>query len=222
MKFVYPEINKVFEADANFVNTLVIENQELFCRIIEDIYNQINGFDGKSVLSADNKILPIHKHLEILSQFIPFEINRKKLLSKICSALEEKAISDEYYYQTTELMNKIEKYLLELSFDFTCNISFENIGIASLIKASGMEISDDYNSLGEKIIDLIELITEFDRKKFYVIINLRNYLSDEETTLFMDTVINHGFAVLMIEGNEHPPLPKEKRYIVDKDLCEIG
>ena len=32
-----------------------------------------------------------------------------------------------------------------------------------------------HDSLGEKIIDLVELITEFDREKFYVIINMYFY-----------------------------------------------
>lgn len=79
-----------------------------------------------------------------------------------------------------------------------------------------------HDSLGEKIIDLMELITEFDREKFYVIINLRSYLSDEETERFMDTVIRHRFSVLMIESNEHLLLPQESRFLVDKDLCEIS
>lgn len=79
-----------------------------------------------------------------------------------------------------------------------------------------------HDSLGEKIIDLMELITEFDREKFYVIINLRSYLSDEETERFMDTVIRHRFSVLMIESNEHLLLPRESRFLVDKDLCEIS
>ena len=79
-----------------------------------------------------------------------------------------------------------------------------------------------HDSLGEKIIDLMELITEIDREKFYVIINLRSYLSDEETERFMDTVIRHRFSVLMIESNEHLLVPRESRFLVDKDLCEIS
>lgn len=222
MKYVYPKIGKVFETDGNLVNTLVIENQGLFCRIIEDIQNQINGFDGKSVLSIDNKIIPINKNLEVLSQFIPFEINRKNLISKICSAIEAKSAEEEFCYKASELMTQIESFMMEISFDFACNLSFEKLNFASLVKASGLEIADDYDSLGEKIIDLMELITEFDREKFYVIINLRSYLSDEETAQFMDTVIRHRFSVLMIESNEHLLLPCESRFIIDKDLCEIS
>ncbi len=222
MKYVYPEIGKVFETGSDFVNTLVIENQGLFCRIIEDFQNQINGFEGKGVLSTDDKIMPMNKNLEVFSQFVPFEINRKNLISKICSAIEAKAINEGFCFKTSELMTEIESFLMELSFDFDCNLSFEKLNFASLVKASGLEIADDYDSLGEKIIDLMELITEFDREKFYVIINLRSYLSDEETERFMDTVIRHRFSVLMIESNEHLLLPRESRFLVDKDLCEIS
>lgn len=222
MKFVYPEIGKVFETDGSFINTLVIENQGLFCRLIEDVQSQVNGFEGRSVLSEDNKILPINKNLEVLSQFVPFEINRKNLISKICSAIETKAISDEYYGRTCELLNEIERYLMDITFDFSCDLNFEKINASALIKAAGVEVADDYESLGEKILDLMELVTEFDRRKFYVIINLRSYLSDEETALFMETALQHRFSILMIESGERPLLPQECRFLVDKDLCEIG
>lgn len=222
MKFVYPEIDKVFKIVNDYVNTLVIENQGLFCRIIEDLQNQINGIDGKSVLSVDDKILPINKNMEIFSQFIPFDINRKNLVTKICSAIENKAVSEELYYETSEIINGIEKYLIKLSFEIDCNLNFEKLGIASLVKASGLEIADDYDSLGEKIVDLMELIEKFDRKKLFVIINLRSYLSDEETARFIDTVLRHRLSVFMIESNDRPLLPRESRFIVDENLCEIS
>ncbi len=94
MKYVYTEIVNVFETGSDFVNTLVIENQGLFCRIIEDFQNQINGFAGKGVLSTDDKVMPMNKYLVVFSQFVPFEINRKNLISKICSAIEAKAIKE--------------------------------------------------------------------------------------------------------------------------------
>lgn len=39
--------------------------------------------------------------------------------------------------------------------------------------------------------------------------------------LFMDTVLSHGFHILMLENYAYPVLPRESRWIVDRDLCEI-
>ena len=67
----------------------------------------------------------------------------------------------------------------------------------------------------------MELVTEFDRKKLYITINLRSYIDDIETEKFIDTVLNHSYNLIMIESYEHSRLPNEQRYIIDADLCEI-
>lgn len=125
------------------------------------------------------------------------------------------------YAKTLELIGEIEKYLMDISFDFSCDIQYNKLNIGSVIKASGFEINDSYTSLGEKIIDYMELVTEFVGKKLFLTVNLRSYLSDHEASDFMKTLLSHGYHVIMLESSEHPRLPEESRYIIDADLCEI-
>ena len=66
MNFVYPDINFVFNTTEKGVHTLVIENQSMFQAVITDIYGQVQGNDGKSVVSVENKPLTFAKHCEIL------------------------------------------------------------------------------------------------------------------------------------------------------------
>ena len=221
MKFVYPEINHAFDTNIDKVNSLVIENQQLFSEIIADIRNQIDGFDGKGVLSENDKIITFQKNAELLVQFIPFDLNQKTLVSKASSALEQIAVSGEYFQETAEILSKIEAYLLEISSNLSCDCNFSKISAGSMIKASGFEFKEDYDNLCEKIIDYFELVTEFDRKKLFFTINLRSYVSDKEMELFIETVIQHGYNLLMIESGEHPLLKSEQRYIIDSALCEI-
>ena len=221
MKFVYPEINHAFDTNIDKVNSLVIENQQLFSEIIADIRNQIDGFDGKGVLSENDKIITFQKNAELLVQFIPFDLNQKTLVSKASSALEQIAVSGEYFQETAEILSKIEAYLLEISSNLSCDCNFSKISAGSIIKASGFEFKEDYDNLCEKIIDYFELVTEFDRKKLFFTINLRSYVSDKEMELFIETVIQHGYNLLMIESGEHPLLKSEQRYIIDSALCEI-
>ena len=222
MKLVYPEIDCVFDTGCGIINTLIIENQNLMCSLINDIQNQLSGLDGKTVLSENDIILPIDKKLELLDRFIPFDMNGKALISKIAADLEKKAVSDEWYQRTSELLSHMESLLSNIAFDYSCSIEFTKIGIGSLIKASGIEICDDYDSLGEKIIDYFELIHEFIGKKLFVTVNLRSYISDRETELFMQTALDHEFNIIMIENCEHKRLQQEKRLIVDADLCLIS
>lgn len=222
MKFVYPEIDCIFDADCGIINTLIIESPNLMYSLVKDIRDQLSGLDGRSVLSEGDKIISIEKRLELIDRFIPFDMNGKALISKITADIEKKAVSDEWYPLTAELMSRAESLLSNLAFDYSCNIEFTKVNIGSLIKASGVEICDDYASLGEKIIDYFELIHEFIGKKLFVTVNLRSYISDSETELFMETALAHEFQILMIENCEHKRLPQEKRLIVDGDLCLIS
>lgn len=221
MRLVYPDIQCCFDTELDRVNCIVIENQQLFYSLLRDIENQFAGFDGVLVVSENGKPLKTDKYLEVLSQFFPFDINKKSLLNKITAELEAKAVSTDYYEKTVELLSGIEQHLINLAFDFSCDVCYNKLDIGSIVKAAGVQINDTAECLSEKIIDYIELVTEFDRKKLFITVNLRSFISDSEASLFMQTAISHGYHIIMLENCEHTRLDEEKRYIVDRDLCEI-
>ena len=91
------------------------------------------------------KILHIAKYLELIISFAPFEISQKHLLNKAAAALGRIAVDETHYMKSMELMSLIEKWLLDLSMDVTGNVDFTKISPDSILKASGMEFSDDYD-----------------------------------------------------------------------------
>ncbi len=222
MKFCYPEIKSTFDSDARKVNTIVIENQRLLRELLQDIHCQINGDSGNAVLSDQDSPLPISRNLELLDCFVPFELNKKALLNKLIGKLAKEAVSEEYYMETRELLGQIESYLMKLSQEVNCTVGFSNITEESLIKSVGVEIPEEYDSLGEKIIDYMELVYELIGKKLFLLYNLRCVMVDEETNMLMKTILDHSFHCIMIENHEYELLEFEKRYIIDKDLCEIS
>ena len=221
MKFVHPEISRVFNTEDTLVNTLVIENQSFMCRLLNDLHNQIDGLNGQCVISENDVPVSCAKCAELLDTFVPFDINKKPLLTKISAALERKAASSEYWEQTGRILTDFSNYLDELAFDFPCDIIFPKIGIGSLIKGAGPELRDDYGSIGEKVIDYMELVRTFDRDKLFFTLNMRSFVTDDETEQFMKTAVSHGYHVIMIESSDRPRLQTENRLIIDIDLCEI-
>ena len=180
MNFVYPDINFVFNTTEKGVHTLVIENQSMFQTLITDIYDQIQGSDGKSVISFENKPLPFAKHCEILSQFIPFSLNKKTLVTKITQLLTTRAVVDEHFVEMAELLAKVETIMYDLAFDLALDIEFNSITAEALIKAAGVSLKEEYESLAEKVIDYMEMVNTLERRKLYILVNFRSYVSDEE------------------------------------------
>lgn len=221
MKIILSGINKVFDCSQNEVCTVVIENPDLMRGIVEDIQKQIDGLDGMSVLSEDNKLLRMDKYAEQIIQFAPLDMNKKTIINKISAQLQKLAVDDSHLLKTNELLTAWEELCMNLEFEMPVNIEFEKINVETLIKASGIAIADDYDSLTEKVIDYMNLVEEYECRKLFIFVNMRNFVSDREMQLFVDVIVARGYQVIMLEGAEKSRLKGEKRYLIDADMCEI-
>lgn len=221
MKIILPEIDYVFDCGQEKCTCIIVENQKLLYKILEDLSVQMAGESGKTVVSEENITLGIGKYCELISQFAPFDINRKNLLTKVGTRMHQLAVADEHYLKIQEILAGWERYLMELSMEMVGNFEFPKISADSLIKAAGVQVENSYDSLGEELLDYFELVQEYDMKKLFVLVNLRSYLSDEEMNLFLEGILNRRIEVLLLESTERKMLEYEERYIVDRDLCVI-
>lgn len=221
MKIAFYGIEDVFECDGETRWTVVVENQKKFSEILMDIVAQLEGNEGRTVLSKDNSLLRMDKNLELLSQFLPFDINRKSLLTKITARMQEMAVGEDFYLQTQELLGEWEKFCLDLSVQLVGDFNFTKISVESLLKSAGVEIEGSYERLGEKILDYMELVNAYEGTKVFVFVNLRSFIDDVEMKVFLEEVIKRNYEAIFIESSEHPIISGEKRYIIDADLCNI-
>ena len=140
-------------------------------------------------------------------------------MTKIVSSLEKRTQLPEHYENTVKLLSGIEKYVIDLTVDFPCDLIYNKLNISSVLKAVGIEIADDSGSLAEKILNYMELVREFEGDKLFITVNLRMFIEDGEARPFLESVLMHKYNLLMLEGTSHAVLPEEKRYTVDNDLC---
>lgn len=222
MKIILRGINKVFDTNINYVNEVIIENQKLLLEILEDFNLQFNGGTGENVISENDKVLTTDKYCEVHSRFVPFEMNSKLLNSKLNAAMEKVALLGEHYNATMEEIGRLEKYFEEISFELQGDIQFNKINISSLIKAVGISFNENYENLKEKILDYIELVTEYDKEKVFIFLNLRTFISDDEMKIFIAEIVKRHYQILLLESNERKLLPNCTRCIVDSDLCIIS
>lgn len=223
MKYAHPEIGTVFDFDNGKINALVIENPDFFCKLLTDFYSQLCGADGEGIVSLSDTPVDMAKYVELLDVFVPFELNRKSLLTKITAALEKNATEPEHYEETMRFLRDAEVYFDKIAFDFPCDIVFPKLSsIGALLKSAAPELRDDSSDLCEKLLDYFELVREFDRDKLFILVNFRSYVSDDKFELFAQSVLSHGYRVFLIESSERKRASTENRLLIDKDLCEIG
>lgn len=221
MKFVYPYFDDVISFGEGFVYSIVAENQKVMRELVEDIASQAAGNNGECVLSISNKPCPINKNAELLTDFAPFDINQKTLISTIVSKLETQAVGEDHFSETSALLCKIENYVDDIAFDLDCEIKFTKLTVSSLLKACGLSIKDDYNNSLEKLIDYMDMVCRFEKEKLFVTVNMRSFFTDKEMNDFAETAVSHKFKILMLESVERTKLPYEKRLLIDDDMCII-
>lgn len=223
MKLIHALIDNIIKlGDEEKVNLLVVENQKLFTVLLTDLFNQINKLEGRFILSYDNAPIEIFKNMELVTEFIPFEINKKSLLNKLYKRVNSIAENEDFILKTRELHSYIREYAQSLAEDINHDIDFSyECDISYILRAVNFRFKEDYSSIAEKIIDYMILVREFDGDKCFVLVNLRNYISDSEIDEFYKTVLYHKLKVLIISASDYPSSAYEKKLIIDKDLCEF-
>jgi len=221
LKLVCPYLNSLIEIKDGEVFSLTIENQQLFREIVEDMHYQQNGEKGNIVVSENNTPVPFSKRVEIFESFAPFDLNSKSLISKAVSRLEKTANDAEHYLETSRILADIENYITALCFSMPFDVECGRLNAGALIKSVAISFINDYSTQLEAVVDCMNIITTLDSEKLFVTINIRSYFPDSEMELFVKTIGDNGFKVLMLESSARKIIPGTKRLLIDSDLCEI-
>lgn len=222
MRLVYPPINLILELSETVISTVVVENQNLFYEMIADLNAQQEGLEGIWVLSKDNTPIEISKNIDLITQLIPFIINRKELINKLYSKLKQISYNEEMQMCTNEMLSKIEQYILKLTEECSGElVTGAATDITPLLKMFNVCYNDEYKTLPEKLIEYIFAVNEYHNERLFVIVNLRSYVNDKNAQLLFDTLLNHKIKLVDIECIERTKLVGESRIIIDNDLCVI-
>lgn len=221
MKIVTSLLPEEIIIESEKVVSLVIENQRLMLNVLEEIYNAVNCGESNIVFSVETNIIKASQLVELITTFVPFEMNEKRFISKISALLEHEALNEHCYADTIELLTSIEYQIDRWADCLPCSIEHKNINVASLIKMCGIAIDDDSASDLERVFNYMMIVRELLGERLFIFVNMRSFFDDTEMKSFIDTVIMHGFYVLLIEGQDRGMLDNMKRVIIDSDLCMI-
>lgn len=221
MKLSSPYFDTLLELREGEPLLLEIEAQSLFRKFSEDLRRQADGESGEAVLSVEDSPVPLSRYAEILDCFAPFDINTKSMLTKIAAALERGAVDEEHYLATSALLANIERHITELCFDLPVRIECRKLTAGAVIKAASPAIAEDFASPLEALLSYMSVISDLDRNKLYITVNMRSYFDDEEMTEFIGEIRKKQFHVLLLESSARERIAGLNRLTIDRDLCEF-
>lgn len=220
MKLVHEKI----ERHINFENAnnyfLLIENPEEFFRLTQELVMQVNGEDGKWILS-DIETLDIEKNLEVIYDYYTLSLNSKKadtyVKNQILKIAKEGDFLEDLSRINVEIINLNNKLMKQIDLPLLAN---EDVTFEDLYKISNFSIVEEL-SLPEKLLDFVDLQIRLRNIKVVVLISPFSYFSCGTLCALIKQFEYRDLRVLLIDTQNHK-LPKNfEKIIIDKDLCVI-
>lgn len=221
MMLAHPLLQSPIKFRENSVPVLIVENGQLFRQLIADLLAQENGEPGEFALSDNSSLIEIGKNVQITLNPLFLELDGRRILTKI----QQMAVTaaEDQPAKTAECLAALNDYGAALTAAIPFNVTFSEMGNADdVVKALAFHVDMEEMSIPEQLLEMMRLHRECFRKKLFVFVNLKAFLSEEEITLFYQSVFYEKLSVLLLEsGQKETVRPYEEVRIIDEDLCEF-
>lgn len=223
MKLVYPGIETHIILEQGKPTFLILENAKLFREVVQDIFNQVNGIEGKAVLSDEDEIIPLNKQIDLILDLFSLNCNSHKMLSKLQGELAQIAVGEELYKDTSDILSKLQMYAGALADNAKYPLKFnEEMGIVELVKMLNFKFDLQEESILEKVVSYMIVSKEYLKIDTFVFINLQSVITSAELKELFKQIAYEKITILLIESVSRDKIMDEYRIIIDNDLCEIN
>lgn len=182
--------------------------------------NALKLLSASRVLSENDEILDISKCSAFTESYLPFQINDKKVSSKLYSALRDIAETN-FLQDYRSICVQISSFISKLNAESDCPISCEEeIDMTALFKVLGVNIESG-DTLLEKLLMYIRVKSCFLGIRCFFFVNLKTFLTAKELEMFYHEAELMEICIFLLENTFKPKLACERVVIIDNDLCEI-
>lgn len=223
MKINVNYIDNELIVEDNKILNIEIYNKKFFYRFIKDLNLIENGnaIEEISAFNKQNEEINLTNKIEILSDFLDFDLYNKKYSSDfqkyIVKNSEEKNIDKivKEYSKVYDLISNIVN-LIDIPITIKNDFDFE-----SIIKSFKFEVNF-FDNLLNNLIDLLEVKLNLSKEKKYVFINLKSYLSNEDLLELYKYIFAKNINSIFIDTNKYDDLNDNvNKIIIDTDLDEF-
>lgn len=222
IKIIHPHLETPLIVSEEFVQLLIIENPNEFYKTVSGLYNQFDGAEGEFIFLEDDKEIAAFNAGEVIINVFDFELNDKKLLNMLYKRLEKQSFEGGSYNLLDKANESIASLMYSVFQEFPFSLVFNELAPADLFKLAGVKFEKTYDTFLEKIICYINAVVSLKNNDFFVFVNLKSVLNDEELDLLYKHCSNEKIGLLLIESSKlRDYLEYEKAVVITADLCEI-
>ncbi|GEM_PF-1860585 len=205
----------------NFYN-VVIENQINYRQYLQSLKNQLENKDPFLLLYDNDKEKDLSKEAFLIDNPLSIQIDEKKMNTLIQKEIAAK-ITEDQKEKFEILQHQITEYIESISMDYPLPVSFDlDYSLISLLKSISLQTASDFPSYLEYMVNQIKKISFVLKYNVFFIVNLQDYLSDEEMQSFIKEM--NSLEIFFVIVSSHLPISRiSNEFIIqiDKDLAEL-
>ena len=172
-------IDKLSFDDTNN-NILVIEETDLFSKIISSLYSY-DKEENDIVIYNHEKVM-LKNQILFITDIFGFDFQTKTIINKLNNDICKQIMSNsELELDIIQKINSINNLIDDYLFDYNLDIKIkEEKQIENYIKYLVLSIECHENSLFEKMINIIEIISELFPDLYIICFNQLNYFNKQQ------------------------------------------
>ena len=212
MKINFSILDEPIELNSGTI--LAIEDITVFSYLVRQLYNYSE--DGELKL-FDKKLHSLKEsELMIVTDILGYDVNAPTILKLIHADLENQLNEKP---EVKSMVEKLAATITEL-IAFEClenelDLEYDEITILELIKALGVKIETQSDTIFEKCLEIIQVYHYLSKKRLLIFVNAGAYLTEDEMEKLLEYSCLTSQTVLFVEPRKLYDFPQ---YILDEDF----
>ncbi|WP_306473142.1 type II-A CRISPR-associated protein Csn2 [Streptococcus macedonicus] len=216
MKINFPILDEPIELSNATI--LTIEDVSVFSNLVRQLYS----YTEESELKLFDKKLKSLKESELLlvTDILGFDVNSSSMLKLIHADLESQ-LNDkpEVKSMIENLANTITELIAYECLENELDLEYDEITILELIKALGVKIETQSDTIFEKCFEILQIFNFLSKKKLLVFVNSGAYLTKNEMEKLIEYIKLSNQKVIFLEPRRLYDFPQ---YVLDSDYFLIA
>lgn len=192
---------------------LTVEDVTVFSSLVRYFYTytedaQVNIFDDKFKSLKESELM-------VVTDILGFDVNSAAML-KLIHADIEKQLNEkpEVKSMVEKLANTITELISYECLENELDLEYDEITILELIKALGVQIETQSDTVFEKCFEILQVYNYLSKKRLLIFINVGAYLTKNEMEKLIEYIQLSNQVVLFLEPKRLYDLPQ---YVLDND-----
>lgn len=223
MRLAHTDWRFVIPFRENEAVVLALEHPVCYREKVYELLRQCEGEPGRFVLSKDFVPIELNKHAVMLTDVFQIDMNGRKQTTQLLKSLTLQAAEGVMFEKTARMKTEVMCWVGDLAQQAPYSICYrEEPDVSAMLKAMNVGFPENEGSPRERLVEYMKIAASFLNASLFIAVGLHACLTQEELRQVYRAAFLEKLHVLVIEPRVPAlPLPEERLYVVDSDLCEI-